>query len=104
MRDLLTAIIAKSLAALQEIGELPEIAVPPIEVRPWEHGVYVTDIAIRLADALRATGQPQWNPQALAESIAAYVRETVAVVPAYDMVEKVIIGDTGIIALHVRVG
>ena len=103
LRDLIRDIIARSVAALAEAGELPTLELPVIEVeRPKlpEHGDYATNIAMKLAAALRAAGQPKVNPRQLAETIAGHIRETAAVVPAYDLVESVEVEGAGFINLR----
>ncbi len=100
VRDRIQDIIAKSLVALQEAGSLPAVALPVVEVeRPRQpgHGDYATPVAMKLAAALRANGQPKVNPRQLAESIAEHIRETVALVPAYDLVESVEVEGPGFI-------
>ena len=105
IRDLIADIVAKSLAALQEAGELPAAELPHVEVeRPKqaEHGDYATNVAMKLAATLRASGQPKVNPRALGELIAARIRETVAVVPAYALVESVEVEGPGFINLRLK--
>src|SRR5690242_1329111 len=85
LRDLIADIVTKSVVTLREAGELPDIPLPPVEIdRPQvaAHGDYASNIAMKLAAALRASGEKS-NPRALGEQIAQHVRETVAVVPAY---------------------
>lgn len=101
IRDLVAEIITRSVAALQESGELPAVELPPFEVeRPQHaaHGDYATNVAMKLAAAARASGAKA-NPRALAETIAARIRETVAVVPAYDLVDRVEVAGPGFINL-----
>src|SRR5215831_13830317 len=97
LRDLLHDIIARTIAAVQESGELPAIEVPSFEVeRPQiaAHGDYATNAAMKLASALRAAGHKA-NPRAIAETIAAHLRETVSVVPAYEMIAAVEVAGPG---------
>ena len=99
IRDTIWEIVAHAIAALQESGELPRVDVPAFDItRPQfaEHGDYATNAAMKLAAALRARGENA-NPRALAETIAARVRETVAVVPAYDLVSAVEVAGPGFI-------
>ena len=101
IRDLVAEIISRSVAALQEAGELPAVELPPFEVeRPQHaaHGDYATNIAMKLAAVARASGAKA-NPRALAETIAARIGETVAVVPAYDLVDRVEVAGPGFINL-----
>ena len=101
IRDLVAEVITRSVAALQEAGELPAVELPPFEVeRPQHaaHGDYATNIAMKLAAAVRASGA-KVNPRSLAETIAARIRETVAVVPAYDLVDRVEVAGPGFINL-----
>ena len=101
IRDLVAEVITRSVAALQEAGELPAVELPSFEVeRPQHaaHGDYATNIAMKLAAAARASGAKA-NPRALAETIAARIRETVAVVPAYDLVNRVEVAGPGFINL-----
>ncbi|HEX6543193.1 MAG TPA: arginine--tRNA ligase, partial [Ktedonobacterales bacterium] len=102
IRDLVKEIIARSVAALQEAGELPEVEVPAFEVeRPQHpaHGDYATNVAMKLAAELRARGEKA-NPRALAETIATRIRETVDVVPAYDLIASVEVAGPGFINLR----
>ena len=99
IRDTIWEIVAHAIAALQESGELPRVDVPAFDItRPQfaEHGDYATNAAMKLAAALRARGENA-NPRALAETIAARVRETVAVVPAYDLVSAMEVAGPGFI-------
>lgn len=102
IRDTVRDIIARSVAALQETGEITNAQVPTFDVeRPQiaTHGDYATNVAMKLASALRAAGE-QPNPRALAETIAARIRETVAVVPAYSLVSAVEVAGPGFINLR----
>ncbi|MBF6590845.1 MAG: arginine--tRNA ligase [Ktedonobacterales bacterium] len=105
IRDLIADIIVKSVVALQDSGELPHVEMPTIEVeRPKQpdHGDYATNIAMKLAAALRANGQQKVNPRALGESIAARIRETVDVVPAYELVRSVEVEGPGFINVRLN--
>jgi arginyl-tRNA synthetase len=99
IRDLVAEVITRSVAALQEAGELPAVELPTFEIeRPQHptHGDYATNVAMKLAAAARASGE-KVNPRALGELIAARVRETAAVVPAYDLIESVEVAGPGFI-------
>jgi arginyl-tRNA synthetase len=102
LRDLMADIVTKSVVSLRESGELPDVQSPPIEIdRPQlaAHGDYATNVAMKLAATLRASGEKS-NPRALAEKIADHIRETVAVVPAYDLVQSVEVAGPGFINLR----
>jgi arginyl-tRNA synthetase len=102
IRDLVAEVISRSVAALQEAEELPTGEIPSFLVeRPQNpaFGDYATNIAMQLAAAVRATGAKS-NPRALAETIAARIRETVAVVPAYDLIDTVEVAGAGFINLR----
>ena len=102
IRDLATEIITRSVAALQEADELPTVEIPSFMVeRPQNptFGDYATNVAMQLAAAVRATGAKA-NPRALAETIAARIRETAAVVPAYDLFDTVEVAGQGFINLR----
>jgi arginyl-tRNA synthetase len=102
LRDLITAIVTKSVVSLRESGDLPDVSLPPVEIdRPQiaAHGDYATNIAMKLAAALRAIGEKS-NPRALAEQIADHIRETVGVVPAYDLVQSVEVAGPGFINIR----
>lgn len=102
IRDLVRDIILRSIAALQETGALPGVEVPAFDVeRPQTiaHGDYATNIAMKLAAALKGTGE-KINPRALAERIAAHIRETVELVPAYDLISAVEVAGPGFINLR----
>lgn len=104
LRDLIHDIIAKSVAALQENGDLPAVEVPGFDIeRPQiaAHGDYATNVAMKLAAAAKGSGQ-KVNPRALAEAIAARVRETVDVVPAYELVSAVEVAGPGFINLRLK--
>jgi arginyl-tRNA synthetase len=95
-------IVAKAVAALQERGEIPTVDVPTFDiVHPQiaAHGDYATNVAMKLAAVLREAGEKP-NPRALAEAIAAEIGETVAVVPAYDLVGGVEVAGPGFINLR----
>ncbi len=98
-------IVAKAVAALAEDGALPESAIPAFTVErvgTGGSGAYTTDVALQLAAAARAAGHPA-EPHALAEAIAARIRETVALVPAYDLVGPVEAVETGVITMRLNV-
>jgi arginyl-tRNA synthetase len=102
LRDTIRDIITKSVVSLREAGELPDIPLPSVEVdRPQiaAHGDYASNIAMKLAATLRASGEKS-NPRALGEQIAQHLRETVAVVPAYDLVESVEVAGPGFINIR----
>jgi arginyl-tRNA synthetase len=104
LRNLLHDIIARSIAALQESGELPAFEVPTFEIeRPQiaAHGDYATNAAMKLASALKSAGQKA-NPRAIAERVATHVRETVEVVPAYELVSAVEVAGPGFINLRLK--
>ncbi|WIG57520.1 MAG: Arginyl-tRNA synthetase [Ktedonobacterales bacterium] len=104
LRDTIFDIVARSVAALRENGDLPDVALPAFEIeRPQiaSHGDYATNVAMKLASAAKAAGEKS-NPRAIAEIIATRIRETVAVVPAYDLVETVEVAGPGFINLRLR--
>lgn len=97
-------IVAKAVAALQENGQIPAIEVPEFDVvhpQIAAHGDYTTNVAMKLGSALREAGEKP-NPRALAETIAAEIRETVAVVPAYELVGSVDVAGPGFINVHLN--
>lgn len=99
IRDLVAEVITRSVAALQEANELPAVELPTYEIeRPQHptHGDYATNIAMKLAAAVRASGE-KVNPRALAETIARRIRETAAIVPAYDLIDAVEVAGPGFI-------
>ena len=99
IRDLVAEVITRSVAALQEADELPAAEIPSFEVERAQNpifGDYATNVAMKLAAAVRASGAKA-NPRALAETIAARVRETAAVVPAYDLIDSVEVAGPGFI-------
>jgi arginyl-tRNA synthetase len=102
LRDLITDIVTKSVVSLREAGDLPDAPLPAVEIdRPQiaAHGDYATNIAMKLAAALRASGEKA-NPRALAEQIADHIRETAGVVPAYDLVRSVEVAGPGFINIR----
>ncbi|HEY7835620.1 MAG TPA: arginine--tRNA ligase [Ktedonobacterales bacterium] len=116
IRDTIWDIVAHAVAALQESGELPPAEVPAFDItyalleergdddariamRQANALRYATNVAMKLAAALRASGALA-NPRALAETIAAHIRETVAVVPAYELVREVEVAGPGFINLY----
>ena len=104
IRDLISQITQQSVATLMEAGGLPDVSLPSIEVmRPQiaSHGDYATSIAMKLAAAAKAAGIKA-NPRAIADAIAAQMRETVEVVPAYDLVESVEVAGPGFINLRLK--
>jgi arginyl-tRNA synthetase len=99
IRDQVAEVITRSVAALQEAGELPAVEIPPFEVeRPQNpvFGDYATNVAMKLAAAVRASGAKA-NPRAIAQTIATRVRETASVVPAYDLIDTVEVAGPGFI-------
>ena len=104
IRDSIRDIVAKAVATLQEHGELAQVEVPPFEIeRPQlvVHGDYSTNVAMKLASSLRASGEKA-NPRAIADTIARQIRETVDVVPAYDLVDTVEVAGPGFINLRLK--
>jgi arginyl-tRNA synthetase len=102
LRDLISDIVTKSAVSLRESGDLPDVPLPAVEIdRPQiaAHGDYATNIAMKLAAALRATGEKS-NPRALAEQIADHIRETAGVVPAYDLVQSIEVAGPGFINIR----
>ncbi|HKS69842.1 MAG TPA: hypothetical protein VJQ45_05460, partial [Ktedonobacterales bacterium] len=104
IRDLIFDIVARSVAALREQGTLPDVELPDFDIeRPQiaAHGDYATNVAMKLASAAKAAGV-KLNPRAAAEQIAARIRETVDVVPAYALVESVEVAGPGFINLRLK--
>lgn len=104
IRNLIHDIIAKSVAALQDAGELPATELPAFDVEHPQiaaHGDYATSVALKYAAALRTAGT-KTNPLELAEKIAAHIRETVELVPAYHLIADVGVAKPGFINLHLR--
>lgn len=102
LQDTIRDIITKAVAALTEHGAFPDVEIPAVEImRPQvaAHGDYSTNVAMKLAAALRSVGHPG-TPRALAETIATEIREMVAVVPAYDLVTAVEVAGPGFINLR----
>src|SRR5689334_12730911 len=102
LRDLIFDIVARAAAALRENGELPDVGPPDFEIsRPQiaAHGDYATNVAMKLTAAAKAAGQKS-NPRAIAEAIATRMRETVGVVPAYDLIQSVEVAGPGFINLR----
>ncbi|HEV2458170.1 MAG TPA: arginine--tRNA ligase, partial [Ktedonobacterales bacterium] len=102
LRDLIFDIVARAAAALRENGELPDVGLPDFEIsRPQiaAHGDYATNVAMKLTAAAKAAGQKS-NPRAIAEAIATRMRETVGVVPAYDLIQSVEVAGPGFINLR----
>ncbi len=105
IRDTVVELVARAVAALHEQGDLPAVEIPPIEVsRPQiaDHGDYATNIAMKLAAAARAASAEKVNPRALAELIAARIRETADLVPAYDLIAAVEVAGPGFINLRLK--
>ncbi len=105
IRDTIVELVTRSVAALREQGELPEVEMPLFEVeRPQiaAHGDYATNVAMKLARALRAAGGAKANSRALAEAIAGRIRETAEVVPAYALVDAVEVAGPGFINLRLK--
>src|SRR5215471_16131053 len=104
IRDTIDQIIQQSVARLAESGDLPDVPIPPIEViRPQiaAHGDYATTIAMKLAAAARTAGLTA-NPRAIADRIALQIRETIPLVPAYDLVDSVEVAGPGFINLRLK--
>jgi arginyl-tRNA synthetase len=99
IRDTIHQMVAAAAAALHERGdlELPEDGLPEFDVeRPQrvEHGDYATNLAMKLARPPKA--------RVIAQQIADYLNETVELVPAYALIEKVEIAGPGFINLRLR--
>lgn len=99
LRDMLRRMITAAVAALHEQGELelPETGIPEFDIeRPQQaqHGDYATNLALRLA-------RPPASRE-IAKKIADYLNETVPLVPAYDLVERVETAGPGFINLHLH--
>ena len=99
IRDTIQRMILAAVAALHERGDLalPEDGVPLFEVeRPQQiqHGDYATNVAMKLARPPKS--------REIAAQIAEYLNETVPLVPAYDLVEKVETAGPGFINIRLR--
>src|SRR5215472_10411054 len=104
IRDVIYELVARSVAALRESGELPSVEMPAFAVeRPQisAHGDYATNVAMKLASAAKAAGE-RANPRTLAEAIAARMRETADLVPAYELVAAVEVAGPGFINIRLR--
>jgi len=104
LREIVRDVFIRSLAALREHGELPDVEIPEFEVeRPQiaAHGDYGTNVAMKMAAAVRSSGGKS-NPRALAELIAGHVREVVEVVPAYHFIQAVEVAGPGFINIRLR--
>lgn len=104
IRDTIYQLVATSIAALIEQGELPAIEVPAIDVsRPQiaAHGDYGTNAAMKLASATKATGA-KTNPRSLADTLASRMRETIELVPAYAAIASVEVAGPGFINFRLR--
>ena len=104
IQELIRDIVAKAVAALQESGELPYGELPAFDIeRPQiaAHGDYATNIAMKMASVAKSTGQ-KLNPRTVAETIAMRVRETVDVVPAYDLIGAVEVAGPGFINVRLK--
>jgi arginyl-tRNA synthetase len=102
LREQIANIVAHAVASLSESGALPPVELPAVEIeRPQmaAHGDYATNIAMKLAAAVRARSE-KVNPRQLAEQIATQIRETVAVVPAYILISAVEVAGPGFINLR----
>jgi arginyl-tRNA synthetase len=102
LRDLIFDIVARAAAALRENGELPGVGLPEFDIsRPQiaAHGDYATNVAMKLASTAKAAGQKA-NPREIAEAIATRMRETVGVVPAYDLIQSVEVAGPGFINMR----
>jgi arginyl-tRNA synthetase len=95
-------IVAKTVAGLMDGGVIPAVPLPAFDViRPQiaSHGDYATNVAMKLAPALREH-EIKLNPRTLADLIAERMRETVHLVPAYDLVGRVEVAGPGFINVH----
>jgi arginyl-tRNA synthetase len=104
IRDTIDQIIQQSVARLAESGDLPDVPIPPIEViRPQisAHGDYATTIAMKLGAAARSAGLKS-NPRAIADRIAEQIRETIPLVPAFDLIDTVEVAGPGFINLRLK--
>ncbi|HEX9067663.1 MAG TPA: arginine--tRNA ligase [Ktedonobacterales bacterium] len=101
IRDRIIQLVATTVASLEEHGALPHAEeIPQVEImhpQQVEHGEFATNFAMKLAAALRSAGQPKANPRALADQLVAQMRETIAIVPAYEMVEAIEVAGPGFI-------
>src|SRR5487761_2334432 len=110
MNEALTRdVIMRAMASLRERGILPSVDLPPVilvplagESLPGER-VYVTHIAVNLAQAAENADLPNAQPAALATILASYLAEVVDLVPAYSDIHHVESDSAGAIYLYVRV-
>ena len=105
IRDTIAELVARSVAALHEHGELPAVEMPQIDIsRPQiaEYGDYATNVALRLAAAARTVNVEKVTSRALAELIAGRIRETAELVPAYDLVAAIEVAGPGFINLRLK--
>lgn len=98
-------VIMRALATLREWNALPSVDLPLVTLSPLAgvHG-YETRVALDMAQAAQAADLENVSAEAYATKLAAYLTETVNLVPAYSDIAWVEAADGGLIRIYLREG
>ncbi|HEX8982830.1 MAG TPA: hypothetical protein VF792_08680 [Ktedonobacterales bacterium] len=98
-------VVMRALATLREWNALPSVDLPPVALAPLAgaHG-YETRVVIEMAQAAQAADIENVSAEAYAAKLAAYLSETVDLVPAYSEIARVEAADEGLIRIYLREG
>lgn len=101
--NLVRDVVARAMAGLRERNALPSVDLPPVTLVPLEDGRgYLTRVAVEIALAAEAANIENIYPEAVASRLAAYLAETVDLVPAYSAIERVEPASEGVIRIYLR--
>ncbi|HEY7849471.1 MAG TPA: hypothetical protein VIC27_05360 [Ktedonobacterales bacterium] len=96
-------VILRALAALRERNALPSVDLPQVTLLPLEDARgYLTRVAVEMALAAAAADIENVYPEALAATISTYLAETVDLVPAYSVIERIEPASEGVIRIYLR--
>ncbi len=103
--QLVRDVVMRALATLREWNVLPSVDLPPVVLAPLAgaHG-YETRVAIEMAQAAQAADMENVSAEAYAAKLAAYLTETVDLVPAYSEITRVEAVNRGLIRIYLREG
>lgn len=101
--NLVRDVVARAMAALRERNVLPSVDLPPVTLVPLDDGRgYLTRVAVELALAAEAANLDTISSEALAARLSSYLAETVDLVPAYSVIERVEPASEGVIRIYLR--
>ncbi len=103
--QLVRDVVMRALATLREWNALPSVDLPPVTLATLASANgYETRVVIEMAQAAQAADIENVSAEAYAAKLAAYLTETVDLVPAYSEITRVEAVDDGLIRIYLREG